>query len=63
MSHMMKKRREFQDIRIRGVPTELVRRFRSVLVAQGLTMLEWFMETAAATADGNERRMKVGGGK
>jgi len=62
----MTKKRLTQDIRIRDVPTDLVRRFRSALVADDITLIEWFMPAAALTADAHEQRVKAGkwgGGK
>jgi hypothetical protein len=59
---MAKKKREFQDIRIREVPTDLARRFRSALVADGYTLNEWFILEAAKTARIHEDRVKEGRG-
>ena len=42
---------DFQDIRIREVPSELVRRLKSVIALRGQTLCEWFMIEAAKTAN------------
>jgi hypothetical protein len=41
---------EVQDVRIRDVPVELVRRLKSVLAARGETLGEWFLMAAARDA-------------
>jgi hypothetical protein len=51
-------KKDMQDIRIRGVPVELVRRLKSVLAAQGMTLKDWFMGAAALTADQPKRPAK-----
>lgn len=45
----------FQDVRIRSVPSKLVRRLKSVLALRGQTLTEWFMLVAAESAKGSPR--------
>ena len=47
----MKDKPDMQDVRIRNVPVKLVRRLRSVLVARGMSLIDWFILEAAKTAD------------
>ena len=42
---------KMQDMRIRSVPVALVRKLKSALAAEGVTLIEWFVMAAAATAD------------
>jgi hypothetical protein len=58
MSTMKRTQGDMQDIRIRSVPVALVRRLKSVLAANGMTLQDWFMGAAALTADGSEKRTR-----
>ena len=55
---------KYTDVRIRGIPRELARRWRSAIVADGISMVEWFELRAAQTAEAHENRVRAGkGGK
>jgi hypothetical protein len=57
----MKPKGRLQDVRIRNVSVELVRRLKAALVANGEESLsEWFTMTAASTSAAYENRMKHG---
>ena len=43
----MKQETKLQDVRIRNVPEPMVRRLKSILMAQNLTLAEWFLIVAA----------------
>jgi hypothetical protein len=58
MAFMKRTQGEFQDIRIRSVPVQLVRRLKAVLTIQGMTLQDWFMGAAALTADQPKRPAK-----
>ncbi len=47
----MKDKPTMQDVRIRSVPRRLVNRLKAVLALQDRSMVEWFQEEAARTAD------------
>jgi hypothetical protein len=59
----VQEKEKFTDIRIRQVSRELARRFRSALAADGVSVVEWFTQRAAETAQVHEDRIRAGKGK
>jgi hypothetical protein len=47
----MKIKKDMQDVRIRTVPRKLVNRLKAVLAIRDQSMVEWFQQEAAKTAD------------
>ena len=57
----IKPKGRLQDVRIRNVSTELTRRLKAALTANGeVSLSEWYTQQAAATAAAYENRMKHG---
>jgi hypothetical protein len=47
----------YQDIKMRDVPEDLVRRLKAALAAEGLSLRGWVIGQAEKTAEAYERKM------